>query len=147
FSYLIVCHIGFMVGGLGMFSEVALTGALFYLFHDIMVKTNIFLIAGLIRKLRGTMNMDRLGGLYAQYPLLSLVMAVVLFSFVGIPPLSGFWPKIRLFEAGFMTNQYLLIAAIIIGSFATLYVISVMWAKVFWKDQPVIEGGTALTDD
>src|SRR5690606_15028225 len=55
--------------------------------------------------------------------------------------------KIHLFEAGFMTNQYLLIAAIIIGSFATLYVISVMWAKVFWKDQPVIEGGTALTDD
>src|SRR5690606_17591593 len=37
FSYLIVCHIGFMVGGLGMYSEIALTGALFYLFHDILV--------------------------------------------------------------------------------------------------------------
>jgi len=147
FSYLIVCHIGFMVGGLGMYSEVALTGALFYLFHDIMVKTNMFLMAGLIRKLRGTMNMDKLGGLYAQYPLLSLLMAIVLFSLVGIPPLSGFWPKIYLFEAGFMDNQYALIAAIIIGSFATLYVISMMWAKVFWKDQPATEGETVLTDD
>src|SRR3546814_14867689 len=98
FSYLIVCHIGFMIGGLGMFSEVALTVALFYLFHDILVKTNMFLIAGLIRKLRGTMNMDKLGGLYAQYPLLSLVIAIVLFSLVGIPPLSGFWPKIYLLD-------------------------------------------------
>ena len=147
FSYLIVCHIGFMIGGLGMYSEVALTGALFYLFHDIMVKTNIFLIAGLIRKLRGTMNMDKLGGLYADYPLLSLLMVIVLFSLVGIPPLSGFWPKIYLFEAGFMGSHYALIAALIIGSFATLYVISMMWAKVFWKDGPQPNDAESLTDD
>src|SRR5690606_29572719 len=147
FSYLIVCHIGFMIGGLGMFSEVALTGALFYLFHDIMVKTNMFLIAGLTRKLRGTMNMDKLGGLYAQYPLLSLVIAIVLFSLVGIPPLSGLWPKIHLFEARFMDTQHALIAAIIIGSFATLYVLSSMWAKVFWKDQPVADGEEVLTNE
>lgn len=147
FSYLIVCHIGFMVGGLGMYSEIAITGALFYLFHDIMVKTNIFLIAGLIRKLRGTMNMDKLGGLYAEYPLLSLLMAIVLFSLVGIPPLSGFWPKIYLFEAGFMGNHYALIAALIIGSFATLYVISVMWAKVFWKDRTPAADAEPFTDD
>src|SRR5690606_36497211 len=68
FSYLIVCHIGFMIGGIAMFSKIALMGALFYLFHDIMVKTNMFLIAGLIRQLRGTMDMKKLGGLYAQYP-------------------------------------------------------------------------------
>lgn len=136
FSYLIVCHIGFMVGGLGMFSEIALMGALFYLFHDIMVKTNLFLIAGLIRQLRGTMNMEKLGGLYAEYPKLSLLMAIVLFSLVGIPPLSGFWPKIYLFEGGFMAQQYVLIGAIIIGSFITLYVIAKMWADVFWKNPP-----------
>ncbi len=147
FSYLIVCHIGFMIGGLGMYSEIALTGALFYLFHDILVKTNSFLIAGLIRKLRGTMNMDKLGGLYAEYPLLSLLMAIVLFSLVGIPPLSGFWPKIYLFEAGFMDHHYLLIGAIIIGSFATLYVITNLWAKVFWKDQTTASGEELLTDD
>src|SRR5690606_18627920 len=57
FSYLIVCHIGFMIGGIGMFTKVALMGTIFYLIHDIMVKTNLFLIAGVIRQLRGTMNM------------------------------------------------------------------------------------------
>src|SRR5690554_3595001 len=59
FSYLIVCHIGFMVGGIAMFSKVALMGAVFYLIHDIMVKTNMFLIAGLIRQLGGTMDMNK----------------------------------------------------------------------------------------
>ncbi|WP_257657562.1 proton-conducting transporter transmembrane domain-containing protein [Parapedobacter lycopersici] len=137
FSYLIVCHIGFMIGGLGLFSEVALMGALFYLFHDMIIKTNLFLIAGLIRQQRGTMNMEKLGGLYAEYPRLSLLIAIVLFSLIGIPPLSGFWPKIYLFEAGFMTGQYILIAAIIIGSLVTLYVVSRMWADVFWKRAPL----------
>ncbi len=140
FSYLIVCHIGFMIGGLAMFTQAAITGALFYLFHDIMVKTNMFLIAGLIRQLRGTMNMDKLGGLYAEYPKISLVIAIVLFSLAGVPPLSGFWPKLYLFEAGFDTSDYALIGAIIIGSFITLYVIAKMWAEVFWKNAPESNG-------
>lgn len=136
FSYLIVCHIGFMVGGIAMFTTVALTGTVFYLIHDIMVKTNMFLIAGLIRQLRGTMSMEKLGGMYREYPKISLLIAVVLFSLVGIPPLSGFWPKIYLFQGAFAAHQYFFVAALIIGSLATLYVIAKMWADAFWKDTP-----------
>src|SRR5690606_29696228 len=79
FSYLIVCHIGFIVGGLGLYTKLALLGAIFYLIHDIIIKTNLFLIAGLIRQLRGTMNMPKLGGIYANYPKISLLIALVLF--------------------------------------------------------------------
>lgn len=135
FSYLIVCHIGFLVGGIAMFSTVALTGVIFYLIHDIMVKTNMFLIAGLIRQLKGTLEMNRLGGLYKEYPKISLLIAVVLFSLVGIPPLSGFWPKIFLFQEAFSQEQYIFALTLIIGSFVTLYVIAKMWARVFWRDQ------------
>ena len=140
FSSLIVCHIGFMVGGIAMFSKVALMGAVFYLIHDIMVKTNMFLIAGLIRQLGGTMDMNKLGGLYRDYPKISLLIALVLFSLVGIPPLSGFWPKIFLFQEAFTQEQYFYAAALILGSFVTLYVIANMWAQVFWKNAP--EGTT-----
>jgi len=134
FSSLIVCHIGFMVGGLGLYSKMAMMGAVFYLFHDILVKTNMFLIAGLIRQLRGSMNMKLLGGIYGQYPKISLVIALVLFSLVGIPPLSGFWPKLYLIEAGFDAKKFVLVATILAGSFLTLYVIARMWSEVFWKD-------------
>lgn len=136
FSYLIVCHIGFMLGGIALFTQVALMGVTFYLMHDIMVKTNMFLIAGLIRQLRGTMDMNKLGGLYKEYPKISLLIALVLFSLVGIPPLSGFWPKIYLFQESFAQQQYFFVAALIFGSFITLYVIANMWAKVFWQDAP-----------
>lgn len=133
FSYLIVCHIGFMIGGIALFSQVALMGTVFYLIHDIMVKTNMFLIAGVIRQLRGTLDMNKLGGLYKDYPKISLLIALVLFSLVGIPPLSGFWPKILLFQEAFTQQQYFFVIALIIGSFVTMYVIANMWAQVFGK--------------
>ncbi len=136
FSYLIVCHIGFMLGGIAMFTKAALMGAVFYLIHDIMVKTNMFLIAGYIRQVRGTMDMNRLGGLYASYPLISLIIALVLFSLVGVPPLSGFWPKIYLFQEAFVGKHYFFVGALIVGSLVTMYVIAKMWADVFWKKCP-----------
>ena len=116
FSWLIVCHIGYMIAGMSMYTTVALTGVLFYLIHDIIIKTNLFLAGGIIHKIKGTLNMDSLGGMYSGYPALSLVMAVIFFSLAGIPPLSGFWPKIYLFEAGFGTESFGLMLAIIVAS-------------------------------
>lgn len=140
FSYLIVCHIGFILGGLSMFTEIALIGAIFYLIHDIMVKTNLFLVSGLLRTISGgTMQMERMGGLYSGYPKITLLSALVLFSLVGFPPLSGFWPKIFLFEASFFEQNYIFTVALILGSFATLYVIARLWIEVFWKPVPVEE--------
>lgn len=136
FSYLIVCHIGFMIGGLGMYSKLAILGAVFYLIHDIMVKTNLFLIAGLIRQMRGSMDMKKLGGLYAEYPKISLLIAIVLFSLAGIPPLSGFWPKIYLLQGAFENAHYFYAGALILGSFITLFVIAKFWSEVFWKKSP-----------
>lgn len=142
FSYLIICHIGFMIGGLALFTSVSLGGAVFYLFHDMMIKTNLFLIAGVIKKIKGTTNMPKLGGLYEQYPKFSLVVAIVIFSLAGTPPLSGFWPKIYLFQAGFAnpnwaSNYY--VGGLIFASFVTLYVLAKMWKEVFWKKQPATQ--------
>lgn len=134
FSYLIVCHIGYMIAGLGMYTELAITGVVFYLAHDIIVKTNLFLISGLIFRIKGSYNMKHLGGFYKNYPKLSLLMAVSLFSLVGVPPLSGFWAKLFWIEAGYEAGNYLPVAFIIIGSFLTLFIITRLWAEIFWKE-------------
>jgi multicomponent Na+:H+ antiporter subunit D len=55
---------------------------------------------------------------------------------VGIPPLSGFWPKIYLFGAGFARESYVLVGAVIVASFLTLYVAAKLWAEAFWKEVP-----------
>jgi multicomponent Na+:H+ antiporter subunit D len=133
FSYMIVCHIGYMIGGLSMFSAAALSGTIFYLIHDIIVKTNLFLVGGLVYKITGEKNMRRMGSISDQHPTLLLLIAVPLFSLVGVPPLSGFWPKIQLMQESFATSNYFLLGCIIFGSFVTLYVITRFWSEAFWK--------------
>jgi multicomponent Na+:H+ antiporter subunit D len=134
FSYLIICHIGYMIAGLGMFTEVAITGAVFYLIHDIVVKTNLFMVSGLLYKITGFNKMSEMGGIYSRYPLLALVMIVPLFSLVGVPPMSGFWPKISLVVAAYDTGSYVLLGFILFASFITLFIIARMWSEVFWTE-------------
>ncbi len=133
FSYLVICHIGYMIAGLGMMTELAITGAIFYLIHDIMVKTNLFMVSGVIYKIKANHNIRKLGDFYADHPKLSLLFAIPLFSLVGIPPLSGFWPKLSLISEGWITQNYTMIAAILFSSFITLFVIVKLWGEVFWK--------------
>lgn len=133
FSYLIICHIGFMLAGLGMYTEMAILGAVFYLTHDIIVKTNLFMVSGLIFKIKGTYSLRLLGGLYKDYPKLSLLMAIPLFSLVGIPPLSGFWAKFYLIQGGLIVDNLVLVGFIILGSFLTLFIIARLWSEAFWK--------------
>ena len=135
-SYLIVCHIGYLIAGLGLYTEIAFTAAIFYLIHDVIVKSNLFMIIGVIYKARDTVDMFRLGGMLKDYPVFSFIAAIVFFSLIGIPPLSGFWPKIYLFQESFVQENYYLLTCLIFASFITLFVLARMWSEIFWKDSP-----------
>ncbi len=135
-SYLIVCHIGYLIAGIGLYTEIAIMGVIFYLMHDVIVKSNLLMITGIIQKIRETIDMTRLGGLYKDYPKLTIVIAIAMFSLVGIPPLSGFWPKIQFFGESLRTEHYVLLVTFIFASFVTLYVMAKMWSEVFWKESP-----------
>lgn len=135
-SYLIVCHIGYLIAGIGIHTEIAFVAVIFYMIHDVIVKSNFLMMTGIIQKIRNTIDMSRLGGLYKDYPKISFLMAVVMFSLVGIPPLSGFWPKIQFFGESLKGGYYVMLGSFVFASFVTLYVISKMWAEVFWKESP-----------
>src|SRR5690606_36623036 len=135
-SYLIVCHIGYLIAGLGLNTELAFVAVIFYLIHDVSVKSNFFMIPGIILKLRETVDITRLGSLLKDYPKFSFMVALVLFSLIGIPPLSGFWPKVLLFQETFKQENYVLLAALIVASFVTLFVVIRIWSEAFWKESP-----------
>lgn len=139
FSYLIICHIGFMVGGLSLFTEVALVGAVMYMFHDIIVKATLFMMGGVMYRIFGTTKMENMGGLMDNYPKLSLLFAIPLFALVGIPPLSGFWPKISLFSASYTAGEIAMLVMFIFASLITLIIVAKIWNKAFSKNENRIE--------
>lgn len=136
FSYLIISHIGFMIGGFAMFTQVAVAGAVLYMAHDIIAKTNIFLMSGVVLKIKGSFRLERLAGLYNEKPYFSILFAIALFSLVGTPPLSGFWPKIWLLQSAWEGQSWFLIGGIILASFLTLWAAVRVWAVVFWQKTP-----------
>ena len=99
-SFTLVSHIGYMVFGIALSSELGLSGAIYYVVHHILVQTTLFLVVGLIERQAGASTLQRLGGLAAASPLLAFVFVVPALNLGGIPPFSGFIGKVALLEAG-----------------------------------------------
>jgi multicomponent Na+:H+ antiporter subunit D len=135
-SFHIISQIGYLLMGLGLFSTAALGGAVYFMVHVILAKSALFLVGGIIYKLRGTYDLKQLGGLYILYPGLALLFLVPALSLAGIPPLSGFWAKFALIQAGLAAEQYVIVAVSLGVSILTLFSMTKIWAEVFWKDQP-----------
>jgi len=139
----IISQIGYMVLGLALATPAALLGAIFYLFHHIIVKANLFLIAGAARRMTGAEELPQIGGLYAARPLLAVLFLVPALSLAGIPPLSGFWAKFLLVSASLEIEAWFIAFAALAVGLLTLYSMSKIWLEVFWKPHP--DGPDAIT--
>ncbi len=136
-SFHIVSQIGYMIMGLAIGSALALAAAVFYILHHIIVKTNLFLVGGLIMRKCGTSDLARTGGLYKWAPGLALLFFIPAFSLGGIPPLSGFWAKFSVIQAGLEAEHYALVAAALLVGVLTLYSMIKIWAEAFLKAKPM----------
>ncbi len=135
-SFHIISQIGYMIVGLGLFTPFALTGAVFYVLHHIIVKTNLFLIGGLMARMQGSYQLKQLGGAYATTPWLAVLFLIPALSLAGIPPLSGFWAKLVIVRSGLEIGQYLIVGVSLLVSLLTLYSMTKIWNEAFWKAQP-----------
>jgi len=135
-SFHIVSQIGYMVMGLGLFTRLALAGSVFYIVHHIIVKTNLFLVSGVVDRMRGTLHLPVLGGLYESRPLLAGLFLVPALSLAGLPPFSGFFAKLALIHAGFEAEQYLIVGVALAVGLLTLISMMKIWIEAFWKPRP-----------
>ena len=65
-SFNLVGHIGYTTASLAVLTPAALAGAIFYVLHHIVVITNLFLVSGVLLRLRRTTDDGALGGLYRE---------------------------------------------------------------------------------
>lgn len=135
-SFHIVSQIGYMVMGLALFTPLALAGSVFYVIHHILVKTNLFLVAGLVARRAGTAEIRDIGGLYRAAPFLAVLFMVPAMSLAGVPPLSGFWAKLILIRAGLEAGVWWIVAVALVVGLLTLFSMSKIWLEAFWKPRP-----------
>jgi len=138
-----VSQIGYMIMGLALYTPLALAGALLFIIHHSVVKTNLFLISGLSYFARGTHELKDLGGLYRTHPGLSVLFLIAALSLAGLPPLSGFLVKLMLVRAGLEAESYGIVAVALLTGLLTFYSMVKIWAEAFWKADPRGEGAPA----
>lgn len=148
-SFHIVSQIGYMIMGLGIairaaatapdrsdIALIALGGGVFYILHHIIVKTNLFFIAGAVLRARGTTDLSRLGGMISTHPVLAALFLISGLSLAGIPILSGFWAKLALVRGGLEAESYVIVSVSLLVSILTLFSMMKIWIEVFWKSPP-----------
>ena len=93
-AYSTVSQLGFIFMGLALFTPLGWIGAiLFFLAHS-LAKGGLFLSAGIVEKLTGNRNLDKLGGLARSMPVTAFSFALASASIMGFPPGGAFFPKL-----------------------------------------------------
>jgi multicomponent Na+:H+ antiporter subunit D len=135
-SFHIISQIGYMLVALAVATPLALAGGVFYIVHHILVKANLFLIAGIVQVSGGSFHLKNLGGLYKTLPYLGVLFLVPALSLAGLPPLSGFWAKFTIIKASLDAGHILLAVTALVVGVLTLYSMLKIWNEAFWKAAP-----------
>ena len=123
-AYSTIAHAGFMmmpvaaaVALVGMGKTAAATEAI----AALMLYATIYLFMNLgafaiIAFMRNSMQSEEIkdySGLIGRSPLIAVAFTTILFSLVGLPPLAGFWPKLRVLQALYEANSTLLMFVLV----------------------------------
>jgi len=134
-----VSQVGYMVMGLGLFTTFSLAGTIFFVLHHAIVKSNLFLISGIMQSHGKDVRLDLQGGLLTRKAGLSLCFFLTALSLAGLPPLSGFWAKLLLVRAGLdvgSPSAFAIVGTSLAVGLVTLMSMTKIWNEAFWKPAP-----------
>jgi len=136
-SFHIISQIGYILMGLGIYTEYSVTGSVFFMIHIILTKTVLFMISGLVYIKFNSYCIDNISGIYKKMPFISILFLLSAGSLAGIPPLPGFWAKFIIIKAGFESQNYIISIVAILVSLLTLFSMLKIWNICFWKETEV----------
>jgi len=144
-AYNVIVAVGFILFGVGMATFDSLTGALYYLLHDMMAKALIYILGGAIITIFGSDRLRKFSGLLLYRPSLGWLFFIAALALAGVPPLSGFVGKVIILKGGIMEGQIILSAIGIITSLMVLYSVMKVFIHSFWGETLMSEGEQKAT--
>ncbi len=136
-GYVVISGIGVILAGLSLGSPGGIGGAIFYALHSMVVMTALYMAAGLAGRLAGSFDLNSLGGLYGRSALFSALSLVLFFAAAGLPPFSGFWPKVMVAKAAIDIGAWWLAAGVLATGFLTTIALGRVFALAYWRPAPV----------
>ena len=131
-AYSSIGHVGFALVGLAAGTSEGIRGVLVYMAIYLVMTIGTFAAILSMRRERGMVEeIDQLSGLARTNLPMAAVLAALLFSLAGIPPLAGFWAKWYVFlpavNAGYYELAVIGVLASVIGCYYYLRIVKIMF--------------------
>jgi multicomponent Na+:H+ antiporter subunit D len=142
-SYHIISQVGYMLAALALSTAAGVAACVLYLIHHIIVKSNLFLIAGALelqRSRQSSLPLDQAGRDAGRWSLgmkwLAVAFVISATSLIGLPPLSGFWAKLTVLNSAIVADRWVLLSVALITGVLTLFSMAKIWSEAFLKERP-----------
>jgi NADH-quinone oxidoreductase subunit N len=144
-AYSAIGNIGYALIGLAAASPEGVRGVLVYLVIYVAMTLGAFACVLAMRRPEGMVeDIDELSGLAENNLAMATVLAILLFSLAGIPPLAGFFAKFYVFVAAVKEGLWALaiigVLASVVGAYYYLRIV-----KIMFFDEPRARFATTQT--
>ncbi len=149
FAYSSISQIGFITIPLAVgasattpaIRRLAVVAALVYALNHAVAKGMLFLATEAVRDAVSTSRLGDLGGMASRSPAFAGAFFIGALSLVGIPPLSGFFGKLLVFDVAIRAGSVSGAALLVAGTVLTIAYTTRVWNGVFWGQQSRIVSG------
>jgi NADH-quinone oxidoreductase subunit N len=131
-AYSSIGHMGFALVGLAAGTQSGVQGVIIYLLIYMAMTLGTFACILAMRRGEGMVeDINELAGLARTNPVMAFMLAMLLFSLAGIPPLAGFFAKFYVFLAAIESGLYVLavigVLASVVGAYYYLRIVKIMY--------------------
>jgi NADH-quinone oxidoreductase subunit N len=131
-AYSSIGHMGYALIGLAAGTAEGVQGVLLYMAIYVTMTLGVFAVILAMRRSTGMVeSIDQLAGLSRAHPTMAFLLAMLLFSMAGVPPLAGFFAKFYVFLAAIKAGLYVLavigVLASVVGAYYYLAIVKLMY--------------------
>ena len=144
FIYSSVGHVGFMILGVAVLNYSGIQGAIDYLILYVISSFIVwFIVMHLTKK---TTHLISFKGLSFNYPTLSLILVISLFSISGLPPMGGFFVKFEIFYSLINSSQYFIAYLLFILTVFSFFYYLRLIKIIYFEENKTIKKNKNLDD-
>ncbi|MGX1305473.1 NADH-quinone oxidoreductase subunit N [Amorphus suaedae] len=131
-AYSSIGHVGYALVGVAPGTAQGVQGVILYLTIYVAMTLGVFACILTMRRKEGMVyDIDELAGLARARPMMAFILAMLMFSLAGIPPLAGFFGKFYVFAAAMQSGLYTLaiigVLTSVVGAFYYLRIVKLMY--------------------
>lgn len=131
-AYSSIANMGFALVGLASATSSGIEGVLIYMLIYVFMTLGVFACVLAMRGPNGMIeDVSDLAGLSKSNPAMAFILAMMMFSLIGVPPLAGFFGKYLVFLAAIEAKLYALsiigVLSSAVGAYYYLRIIKIMY--------------------